>query len=1280
MPSPGCSAINATWGGGVTLADGEDLWNEGPIAGFGVLAGEKITYAVKTSDTSVTNAGFAIYKNNGENSPSDVILEIYASPGNELNLNATHVVSADNDGYVIYAWSYGGGTVEATVSCAAAPATPSISAHPSNVTVAASGNASFSAVADDATSYQWQVDTGLGFTNVANGGVYSGATTSTLTITGAPVAMNGYQYRMIATGSVSPAATSNAATLTIVVAPSITAISPSSGPVAGGTSVTLSGADLSGASSVMFAGTAATSFTVVNDTTITAITPAHAAGAGDVSVTTSGGTAALTNGYAYIAPSTDATLSNLTLDSGTLEPAFASGTMGYTASVANSVSSIAVNPTVNETNATVKVNGGTVASGSASSFPLSVGANTITVVVTAEDGTTAKTYTLTVMRAAAAVPTLASVSPSSGPIAGGTSVTIAGTNFTGATAVTFGGVAASSFTINSDTAITATVPAHAAGAVDIVVVAPDGTATMTNGYAYVASLVLSPSDGALPADTVGIAYSQTITASGGTAPYSYAVTSGALPAGLTLDAASGVISGTPTASGSASFTITATDANAATGSASYSIETGVQAPAAGPVSATLAANSSANPITLNLSGGTANSVAVASAASHGTATASGTSITYTPSAGYSGPDSFTYTATNAGGTSTPATITITVTPPTLTFSPAEGSLAGGAVGQAYSQTIAVSGGTAPYSYTITSGALPAGLTLDAVSGIISGTPTASDSASFTITATDANAATTTASYSIAVSSAPDAFTFSPSGGALSEAMAGEDYSQQIAAAGGSGSLIYSIASGTLPAGMVLNISTGELTGPLSADTEGDYSFTLEVRDSNGSTGTANFTLKVKPRAVEVADKVVNVPAGSAPGDVYLNSGATGGPFTSAEASFVEPANAGTATIIRGQLAQAGPAATPIGWYLQFKPNPAYSGQVRVGFRLTSALGASNTGTVIYNLGFDAAEVAEDIDARVRGFVQSRQSMISSTIKMPGLMERRRMETATGPITAGISPSKSGLVLGMATSLAQMQAAGDKADGTGGAASLPFNIWVDGAFLAHNRDDNGSKWSSFGMVSLGADYLLSEKALLGLSIHYDRMADPTDEDAKLTGNGWLAGPYASFEIGRNVFWDASLLYGGSSNDIDTQFWDGTFDTRRWLFDSSLKGQWQLDDITVLTPRLRAVYFSEKVEDYAVRNDAGDLIELDGFAQEQLRVSLGAEIARSFVLGNGSALTPKLGITAGYSGLEGSGLFGTVSTGLSLQTINDWTIDAGLLFNIEGEGEKSVGVKLGANSRF
>ncbi len=255
-------------------------------------------------------------------------------------------------------------------------------------------------------------------------------------------------------------------------------------------------------------------------------------------------------------------------------------------------------------------------------------------------------------------PTVTGVSPSSGSTVGGTSVTLTGTNFTGATMVDFGGVAATSFTVNSATSITAVSPAGSAGVVaDVFVTNPSASSTtsLADQFTYIAPAV----------------------------------------------------------------------ANA--------------------VSATVAYGSTNNPITLNISGGAATSVAVATQASHGTATASGTSITYTPTTGFAGSDSFTYTATNSVGTSAAATVTITVTAPTITVTPA--TLTAGTVGIAYSQTVSATGGAAPYAYSAT-GALPTGLTL--MSGTLSGTPTAAGSYNFTITATDINTYTGSQAYSVVI--------------------------------------------------------------------------------------------------------------------------------------------------------------------------------------------------------------------------------------------------------------------------------------------------------------------------------------------------------------------------------------------------------------------------------------------------------------------------------------------------------------------------------------------------
>jgi gliding motility-associated-like protein len=104
------------------------------------------------------------------------------------------------------------------------------------------------------------------------------------------------------------------------------------------------------------------------------------------------------------AASPNANLANLKASSGALTPAFATATTSYTQSVSNAVTSVTLTPTVTQANATVKINGTSVASGTPSaSLPLAVGPNTLTTVVTAQDGTTTKTYTITITRASGPV-------------------------------------------------------------------------------------------------------------------------------------------------------------------------------------------------------------------------------------------------------------------------------------------------------------------------------------------------------------------------------------------------------------------------------------------------------------------------------------------------------------------------------------------------------------------------------------------------------------------------------------------------------------------------------------------------------------------------------------------------------------------------------------------------------------------------------------------------------------------------------------------------------------
>ncbi|HVC97418.1 MAG TPA: IPT/TIG domain-containing protein, partial [Pirellulales bacterium] len=252
-------------------------------------------------------------------------------------------------------------------------------------------------------------------------------------------------------------------TITEPALPTITGVSPSSGPTAGGTSVTISGSGFTAASGVSFGGTAATNYTVNSSTSITAVDPAESARTVNVTVTGPGGTSATGSQDQFTYSLATPVVSGVSPAAG---PLGGGTTVTITGSGFTAASGVSFG-VVAATNYTVN------SSTSLSAVDPTHSAGLVDVTVTNAGGTSATSSADQFSYQAA--PTVSGTSPNLGGTAGGTSVTITGTNFSGASVVDFGTVAASSFTVNSSTSITAVDPSESAGTIDVTVVSPGGT-------------------------------------------------------------------------------------------------------------------------------------------------------------------------------------------------------------------------------------------------------------------------------------------------------------------------------------------------------------------------------------------------------------------------------------------------------------------------------------------------------------------------------------------------------------------------------------------------------------------------------------------------------------------------------------------------------------------------------------------------------------------------------------------------------------------------------------
>jgi hypothetical protein len=468
---------------------------------------------------------------------------------------------------------------------------------------------------------------------------------------------------------------------------------------------------------------------------------------------------------------------------------------------------------------------------------------------------------------------------------------------------------------------------------------------------------------------------QNLTATGGVSPYTWSVSYGSLPPGMTL-AANGRISGTPTSIGSSLFAATVLDSddNAMFKVYSLNVESVpiqilptilANAVKNVPYTANIVALEGQPPYTYSIFSGflpmglTLSNSGVVS----GTPTTVGTS-------------NFTIKATDANTNFATKSYALQVQDVALNIGPA--FLDNGKLNSYYEVTFSTAGGSTPYLYTVVTGVVPPGLTLNSQTGILSGRPTQIGTFSFTVKSVDFNFNYSQKNYTLIIENV----SLSMQPGSLPNGTQNITYTGvAFTAEGGVLPYVFTVSQGALPAGLTLTTG-GLLSGKPTVG--GSSAFSITVTDGDGNTKTLGYTINIAAVVLTVgpstlSDAFVNVPYSVS----FTGSGGVA-PFTFSIAS------AGTAAGLSFSNGAISGTPTSAGTWV---------------FNITVTDANGNTGGKQYTLNiFPNAVVPTSIPLAI----QSAEYLLQLSIEQP---YGNYTFTSLDPLPAGITLSEDGLISG-----------------------------------------------------------------------------------------------------------------------------------------------------------------------------------------------------------------------------------------------------------------------------